>query len=534
MPASPKSRKVIKAYKTPRNAYSDFRDLFFEALGNDDSFKANYLAEELESKLLDPEHSLSEGERRTAAIDKWLKCEVRNMDTSMRLLHADGEEDILFLQDGVFPVGCDEVLNLAEFYIRQTIGSTVPWDELKGSFSGGASTKVRRGPGAIARKYQQGSNITEAAIWPFLRLTRSDVWAPRDFDIVEGNEMFTVPKNSLIDRCAAKEPEYNMYVQKAIGDFIRRKLKRVGIDLNDQTRNQRLAKEGSIKGNLATIDLSSASDSITRQLVLRLVPDEWFHMMDAVRSPTTKIGNTIHDNVMFSSMGNGYTFELESLIFWALTRAVCRILRIPGSISVYGDDIICPSEACEALVSTLDFCGFQVNTKKSFWSGGFRESCGTHWFEGRDVTPFYVKKVPEDVTDWCLLLNSLRKWCHEVAGICNPEYFALWDLFAKELIPRPLWGGWDLSVRHNLVSGGRLPIARMYRITVRAFDDEIKYSLGAYLHWLSASEDRESPSELVTSEFTSDGQLLMRKTAKPSITRNVPLFPQEIEGAEDA
>lgn len=525
MPAIPGNKAT--AFTTPRNAYEAFRGLLFEALENDPSFKADYLAKELESKLLDPEHSLTPIERRTKAIDKWLECEVRNMDTSVRLMHADGREDILFIQDGFFPVGCDEVLNLAEFYIRQTIGSTVPWTELKGSFSGGASTKVRRGPGAIARKYQQGSNITEAAIMPFLRLTVSDVWAPREFDLVQGNVMFTVPKNSLIDRCAAKEPEYNMYVQKAIGDHFRRKLKRVGIDLNDQSHNQRLAMEGSRLGNLATIDLSSASDSITRQLVLRLVPEDWFHLMDAVRSPFTVIDDVVHDNVMFSSMGNGYTFELESLIFWALTRAVCRILRIKGSISVYGDDIICPSEACEALVSTLDFCGFKVNSKKSFWSGAFRESCGKHWFEGRDVTPFYVKKVPEDVTDWCLLLNSLRKWAHEARGICDPSYFALWDLFAQELIPKPLWGGWDLTVRHNLVAPGRLPIARMFRKQLRASGDERMYSLGAYLHWLSASESRDSPSDLVTSEFTSDGQLLMRKTDKPSITRNVPLFPQE-------
>jgi len=525
MPAT--SGKKALAFATPRNAYSDFREMLFEALDSDPSFKANYLAEELESKLLDPEHSLSPEERRTKAINKWLECEVRNMDTSVRLMHADGTEDILFLQDGTFPVGCDEVLDLAGYFIRQTIGNAIPWSELKGSFSGGASTKVRRGPGAIARKYQQGSNITEAAIWPFLRLTISDVWAPREFDLVEGNVMFTVPKNSSIDRCAAKEPEYNMYAQKAVGDYIRRKLKRVGINLNDQTRNQRLAKEGSATGNLATIDLSSASDSITRQLVLRLVPDEWFHLMDALRSPVTMIDGVAHDNVMFSSMGNGYTFELESLIFWALTRAVCRILRIKGSISVYGDDIICPSEACEALVSALDFCGFKVNTKKSFWSGGFRESCGKHWFNGRDVTPFYVKKVPEDVTDWCLLLNSFRGWCHEASGICDPSYFALWELFAQELVPKPLWGGWDLTVRHNLVAPGRLPIARMYRKQLRAERDERTYSLGAYLHWLSTSENRESPSKLVTSEFTSDGQLLMRKTVKPSVTRNVPLFPQE-------
>lgn len=98
----------------------------------------------------------------------------------------------------------------------------------------------------------------------------------------------------------------------------------------------------------------------------------------------------------FSSMGNGFTFELETLIFWALVESL-RDLRSQtgGRVSVYGDDIVCPSDIATDLIELLDFCGFEVNTKKSHWAGLFRESCGEHFFRGKNVTPIYQKEVPK-------------------------------------------------------------------------------------------------------------------------------------------
>lgn len=526
MPAVSKTKSLL----TPITHYDTFRELLREALSVDSSFKAKYLLEEFESKLLDPRFSETAAVRRERAIEKWLVCEDTNRETSMRLIIAD-ETDVVFLENGVFPVSILEVLEIAKRFIVETIGPHVPWDDLNGSFSGGASTKFRRSPGVIAQKFQEGSNITEAAIMPFLRLTKSEVWTPRDFDLEEGNVMFTVPKSTTIDRAAAKEPEFNMFTQKAIGDFIRSRLKRAGIDLNDQTLNQRLAKVGSIEGNLATVDLSSASDSICRQLVLMLLPDDWFHTMDALRSPITMIDDVAHVNYMFSSMGNGFTFELESLIFWALTRAVCYATRTKGSVSVYGDDIICPVAIRDELVEVFTFCGFKVNPKKSFFDGQFRESCGKHWFAGLDVTPFYVKEVPIDVSDWCLLLNQFRKWADLYGGICDPAYYDLWELFS-ELVPAPLWGGGDLAARDNLVAPGRFPIARCLSNKKRHRVDEATYSQGAYLHWLSVTADRLEPGEVVTSVFTSEVGLSMVKTKTLDKYRDIPLFPQETWGME--
>lgn len=507
--------------------YDEFRSLLREELAKDSTFCASYLAQEFESKLLDPNYSDPPDVRRARAIEKWLACEDRNRVTNSRLMHTD-DSDFLFLSDEGFPVTALDVISRARHFIREVLGASVPEDALRGSFSGGASTNIKRGVGTIARKYLLGTHITEGAIWHFLRLTKSTVWAPRDFTITRGNVMFTVPKTSLIDRCACKEPDYNMYAQKAVGDYIRQRLRRVGVNLNDQTLNQRLAQEGSREGNLATVDLSSASDSVTTQLVLMLLPDEWYYLMDDLRSKETMIDGHWHLNEMFSSMGNAFTFELESLIFWALTRACSYLTRTTGKISVYGDDIICPVGLEESLIATLEFCGFTVNTKKSFFSGPFRESCGKHWFKGLDVTPFYVRKVPVDVSDWCHLLNSLRRWAGNVGHgvICDPQYFDLWSLFADE-IPKPLWGEKDLASRRALCSRGRSPIAHCVRKLARNGAKERELSSGAYLHWLDASKDRLAVTELETSVFTTEGPLVLRRCGN-TIATGIPEFPQEL------
>ena len=166
-----------------------------------------------------------------------------------------------------------------------------------------------------------------------------------EYDIVPGNSITTVPKSSKTDRVIAIEPLLNMFVQKGIGGMIRRRLKRVGIDLDSQKRNQELAKLGSLSKTLATIDLSSASDTISLGLVEWLVPADWVLAMKICRSPigTLPSGERIRYQKI-SSRGNGFTFELESMIFYALTRAVAESMdESVRDIAVFGDDIIAPT-----------------------------------------------------------------------------------------------------------------------------------------------------------------------------------------------
>jgi len=542
---SPRAKRI--SLEVPPTLYHEFRQLLREQLTNEASlsvghtaFKAKYLLEEFESKLLDPDLSGSTSvQRHGRAIVKWLGREVTNRVVNQRITLAD-DTDFLFLDKGGFPVSAVDVIAWCKSAVSTLLGEEIPWSELKGSFSGGASTSVRRGVGNIPRKYQEGKDITESAVRHYLQLTHRAQLLPRDFVISRGNGMFTVPKSSIIDRVAAKEPELNMYCQKAVGDYIRRKLKRNGIDLNDQTVNQELAWEGSRNGTLATIDLSSASDSVTISLVQAILPLEWSMLLMELRSAETLVpayvdtdGSSVpahwHINEMISSMGNAFTFELESLLFWVLTRACAYFTRTQGRISVYGDDIICPVGLKVSLESVLEFFGFTLNTKKTFWDGGFRESCGKHWHTGLEVTPFYVKTLPTKLSDWCLLLNHLRGWAHSFDGICDPSYWPLWSLFA-ELIPRPLWGSRDLARRDSLVAPNIRNVARIILKQEKSRDEESRLQLGAYLQWLDTTEDRTADTLIQTNEFPDPSTVkeLVSRQKWPDWSLGMPIFPEEI------
>jgi hypothetical protein len=85
--------------------------------------------------------------------------------------------------------------------------------------------------------------------------------------MVSGNNVDWVPKNYKTDRTIAIEPDWNMFLQKGLGGLLRRRLRRVGQDLNDQSTNRFCAAVGSIDGSLATLDMSMASDTVAYRLV---------------------------------------------------------------------------------------------------------------------------------------------------------------------------------------------------------------------------------------------------------------------------
>jgi hypothetical protein len=188
---------------------------------------------------------------------------------------------------------------------------------------------------------------------------------------------------------------------------------------------------------------------------------------------------------MFSSMGNGFTFELESLIFWALSKATAYFTGTSGVISVYGDDIICPTGMAQDLIWILSVFGFQTNRDKSFTEGPFRESCGGHYHSGFDVTPFYLRKPIESLLDIIHMANSLRKWAAQDAyKILDPEVEDIW-LWLRDLIPPMYWGGRDVSLKFALVTPD-FPRKRL-----QAINKNVETGLGGYRHWLNLTWTRD-------------------------------------------
>ena len=283
------------------------------------------------------------------------------------------------------------------------------------------------------------------------------VFGEDSFQFVAGNEVVTVPKNSKTDRVIAVEPGINLWFQKSIGKMISRRLQRVGVDLTDQQTNQRLAQFGSKLSyfesadfSLATVDFSSASDSISLEVVRELLPPRWFRLMDACRS---KIGVLASGPIRwnkFSSMGNGFTFELESLIFYAAASACVEYQALQLGIhegrqstnywvNVFGDDVILPSMAYHLFTSYSEFLGFRVNLKKSYNNGYFRESCGSHYFDGLNCKPVYLKDRLRYVEDFFRLANAVRHLAHRhgFGRYCDARFRHVWS-YLVERVPEPL------------------------------------------------------------------------------------------------
>jgi len=233
---------------------------------------------------------------------------------------------------------------------------------------------------------------------------------PSSLTKVRGNVVAFVPKNAKTFRSIAVEPHVNIFFQKGIGSCIRHRLKKVGIDLRSQQRNQRLAELASREGNLATVDLSAASDTIATELVRELLPPDWFTLLDMSRSKYGFIEGSWMRYEKFSSMGNGFTFELETLLFWALTRAVVDLKLGGGIVSVYGDDIICPAEIFPELIEVFTFAGFTTNSKKSFATGPFRESCGEDFYFGVPIRPFFIRGPIKTLTDRISIHNQIFRY----------------------------------------------------------------------------------------------------------------------------
>lgn len=205
-----------------------------------------------------------------------------------------------------------------------------------------------------------------------------------------------VNKDALVDRFIAIEALLNSMAQQGIRSMLDPYLKRWGVNLTDQGVNRVLARIASKRGfspsGFSTVDLSSASDTVTIELVRYLLPKGWFDLLYSARSTHIQKDNDVFLSPCFSTMGNAFTFPLQCLVFMSLVRAAMQHCHIDDArCCVYGDDIIIPSGATALLVECLRFGGFIPNVQKSFITGFFRESCGGDYLDGHDVRPVYLK-----------------------------------------------------------------------------------------------------------------------------------------------
>ena len=249
-------------------------------------------------------------------------------------------------------------------------------------------------------------------------------------------KVVSVPKNSSARRTITVEPVLNMFIQQGLNTVLRDAISRCSVlgnclALSDQRPNQYLALVGSRTGEWATIDLSSASDLLSYELVQLAFSKHarFLSCMDHCRTEYVldpmNVPRRIHK---FAGMGNALTFPVQSCVFALL--AICAILFTEGYsapsvgnvrrasrlVRVYGDDIIVPTHYSRQVKEWIESFGLKVNQKKSFTEGNFRESCGLDCFMGVDVTPVYYRVDP---------LNSPVDT--EILGAWTSTANQLWD-----------------------------------------------------------------------------------------------------------
>jgi hypothetical protein len=329
-----------------------------------------------------------------------------------------------------------------------------------------------------------------------------------------------VPKTLKTPRIIAIEPTAMQYAQQGILEAIEK-----AIEANDNAKsfiqwkssvpNQELARLGSLYGDLATLDLSEASDRVSNQHV-RVMLRNHPHLMEAVdASRSRKAVLPMHDGkkiirlAKFASMGSALCFPMESFVFMTVIfLGIERELRRPltlndvqsfkGQVRTYGDDIIVPVRYVRSVVSELETFGFKVNASKSYWSGYFRESCGKDYYKGEDVSVVRVRRVfPTQQSDAqeIVSLVSLRNQLYK-RGLWRATKYL--DNVVEGFIPFPAVGeNSPILGKHNytgfqtdeMCSNLQIPLVRGMRVVSTLPSDKLEDTGALLKFFLKRSEE---------------------------------------------
>lgn len=243
--------------------------------------------------------------------------------------------------------------------------------------------------------------------------------------------LVTVPKTyrkaRVIAECSAYRQFHLQGIRKRAEAAIARSVFSDLIVLNDQTINQEWARLGSVYDYYATIDLSSASDSISGHLARKLLPRQWY---DAITEWNTDYIDTDSGPIKrytFQTSGNGSTFVIESVIFLSIALFATEMVtiltgRVCKEPRVFGDDIIVDARCFDTTSDFLAMLGFTVNSDKSFGAqSSYRESCGAEFYCGLDTaTQYYPREnLDEGSAEYLEHLVALQHKMFSISPTAN-------------------------------------------------------------------------------------------------------------------
>jgi hypothetical protein len=233
----------------------------------------------------------------------------------------------------------------------------------------------------------------EVEYWGFGLRTRE----PRYTYPVHESRLICVPKNYKSARTIAPEDTFRQARARKLFAIADRYCPGM-VRLHDQSQNQNLALAGSLDGHLGTIDLHAASDSVSITLLRDLFPLRAMRVLETVLPTHFSVNGERRFLYAAATMGNAMTFWIESIVFCGIALAAvnycCEFTQKTGDVSVYGDDIIVPTDAAQTVIEWLEALGFIVNKDKTFvdWSLPYRESCGVEYYHGINLSSMYFPR----------------------------------------------------------------------------------------------------------------------------------------------
>ena len=391
-------------------------------------------------------------DRVRGAIDEYVKCESEVSRWTSSYL----EESSLHLRDDF-----RRVSGLLWRDLLCSVDTSIHKQGVNPRHSNGSTADGLAGNGKYTVKQWTSRLEKVFPHWEMLIPSESFLNRTDDVTIREpGDEIpvkvITVPKTLKTPRIIAMEPTHMQYVQQGILRVVKEEIShddnaRNFVMFDSQLPNQQLAMRGSRDKDLATLDLSEASDRVSIEHVRDLLANHTLLREAVLASRSLKArvpGHGIIPLTKFASMGSALTFPVEALVFMtvvflgiekALNRPLTTkdVKSMRGKVRTYGDDIIVPVRFVSDVIEALETYGFKVNRNKSFWNGSFRESCGSEWYDGHDVSIVRVRKpLPtsrrnvQEIVSTVALRNLLYK-----AGLWRSAGHL--DVLLRDIIPLP-------------------------------------------------------------------------------------------------
>lgn len=233
----------------------------------------------------------------------------------------------------------------------------------------------------------------------------------RLFTVCEtGARASCVPKNNEKSRFINIETTFGCLLQridaKCIRDVLRIQLNDLDVVIEDPTLGisydaQEIHRRMIADSDYATVDFSNASDSVRLDVVSGMFPKHIVSLLERHRSEEVLFPDGPWAPAKLSSMGNGFTFEVMTVLLLSIAR------QLDPTARVYGDDVIIHNDVVDQFISVCSLISFQTNLDKTFVRSNFRESCGSFFHDDFGYIVCYDIHASETYQDVVTSHNKL-------------------------------------------------------------------------------------------------------------------------------